>query len=108
MKSKNLVGVITPVITTFNPNGEVDRSIAEELVDFLMQYVHALFICGTYGSGALMEADQRKKVAEIVAKKIDDKISLVVHMGSTNTKTAVNLAIFVSENSLVGLLFILY
>jgi dihydrodipicolinate synthase/N-acetylneuraminate lyase len=36
VKSKNLVGVITPVITTFDPNGEVDRSIAEELVDFLM------------------------------------------------------------------------
>lgn len=55
-----------------------------------------------------MEADQRKKVAEIVARKIDGKISLGVHVGSTNTKTAVNLAMFISENSLVGLLFILY
>jgi len=70
--------------------------------------VHGLFICGTYGSGALLEADQRKKVAKIVAKKIDGKISLVVHVGSTNTKTVVNLAMFISENSLVGLLFILY
>jgi len=42
-----------------------------------------------------MEADQRKKVAEIVAKKIEGKISLVVHVGSTNTKTAVNLAMFI-------------
>ncbi len=92
MKSKNLVGVIPPMITPFDLNGEVDEDATKELVSFLINYVHGLFICGTYGSGPLMETEQRKKVAEIVAKKINGKVNLVVHVGSTNTKTAVNLA----------------
>ena len=92
MESKNLVGVIPPMITPFDLNGEVDEDATKELVSFLVDYVHGLFICGTYGSGPLMETDQRKKVAEIVAKKINGKVSLIVHVGSTNTKTAVNLA----------------
>ncbi len=92
MKSTNLVGVIPPMITPFDSNGEVDENATKELVGFLADHVHGLFICGTYGSGPLMESDQRKKVAEIVTKQIDGKINVIVHVGSTNTKTAIDLA----------------
>lgn len=93
MKSSNLVGVIPPMITPFDKDGEVDKKGTEELVGFLMKHVHGLFICGTYGSGPLMESDQRKKLAEIVASGINGRIKMVVHVGSTNTKTAVSLAV---------------
>jgi len=92
MKNERLIGVIPPMITPFNLNGDVDNDCLQELVGFLMNHVHGLFICGTYGSGPLMELEQRKKVAEIVSKKITGKIKLVVHVGTTNTKSAVKLA----------------
>lgn len=92
MKNTNLVGVVPPMITPFDSNGEVDENALKELVSFLASHVQGLFICGTYGSGPLMESDQRKKVAEIVTKQIDGKINVMVHAGSTNTKTAVDIA----------------
>jgi len=92
MKIKNLTGVIPPMITPFDSDGEVDENALIDLINFLIKHVHGLFICGTYGSGPLMKPEQRKKVAEIVTQQIDNKISVIVHVGSTNTKTAVDLA----------------
>lgn len=80
------------MITPFDLNGDIDEDSTKEFVNFLINTVQGLFICGTYGSGPLMETDQRKKLAEIVAKQINKKVNLIVHVGSTNTKTAVNLA----------------
>ncbi len=66
MKIKNLTGVIPPMITPFNSDGEVDENALIDLINFLIKHVHGLFICGTYGSGPLMKLEQRKKVADIV------------------------------------------
>jgi dihydrodipicolinate synthase/N-acetylneuraminate lyase len=50
-KSKNLYGVIPPMITPFTETGDVDVPGLEKLLDFLIGHVDGLFICGSYGSG---------------------------------------------------------
>ena len=92
MTTSKIVGVIPPMVTPFDEDGEVDSGALVELVSFLMKHVNGVFICGTYGSGPMMETYDRKKVVETVIKTVKSKINVIVHVGATNTRTAVELA----------------
>lgn len=87
-----LSGIIPPLLTPFKENGEVDLERIPLLVEFLKPYVKGFFICGTYGSGALMSIDERKSVFEAVAACVDGSYQLVVHVGTTNQRDALELA----------------
>jgi dihydrodipicolinate synthase/N-acetylneuraminate lyase len=87
-----LKGVIPPMITPFDREGEVDIPALERLVGFLAQHVHGLFICGSYGSGPMMSVDERKQVAETTMKIAAGRVAVVVHTGTTNTRETVELS----------------
>jgi dihydrodipicolinate synthase/N-acetylneuraminate lyase len=57
-----LQGVVPPMITPFDQQGELDVAKLEQLVDFLSDRVNGLFICGSYGSGPLMNVEERKSL----------------------------------------------
>jgi dihydrodipicolinate synthase/N-acetylneuraminate lyase len=84
-------GIIPPLITCFTGNGEIDEAAQRELVRFQAKYVDGFYPCGTYGSGPLMTVEERKRVAEIVAKE-RGSCKLIVHVGAVNTAQTVDLA----------------
>ena len=88
-----LKGVVPPMITPFTKNGDVDVEGLKKLVNYLMEHVDGLYICGSYGSGPLMSIEERKLVAEITKEVAGDKIPIVVHTGTTNTQDTVELTI---------------
>lgn len=85
-------GVVPPMITTFDREGNVDYKGLETLVNFLRDNVDGLFITGSYGCGALMNAEERKKVVETTVSTVERKIPIIVMVGSTNNRTSVELA----------------
>ncbi len=87
-----LSGIIPPLLTPFKENGEVDIDRIPLLVEFLKPYVKGFFVCGTYGSGALMNVDERKKVFEAVSECVDDSYQLITHVGTTNQRDTLDLA----------------
>lgn len=84
-------GIIPPVITCFDKHGKIDESAQREIVRFLAKYVQGFYPCGTYGSGPLMSAEERKRVAKIV---IEEKgtAKAIIHVGATSTAEALDLA----------------
>jgi len=87
-----LEGIIPPLLTPFKENGVVDFDRIPLLVEFMEPYVKGFFICGSYGSGALMNVDERKKVFEIVSECASDQYQLVAHIGTTNQRDSLLLA----------------
>ena len=85
-------GVVPPMITPFDPEGNVDYKGLEKLVDYLSEEVDGLFITGSYGSGALMSIEERKRVAEVTIKTVEGRIPVIVMTGSTNNRTTVELS----------------
>jgi len=85
-------GSVPPMITPFSRDGEVDYMGLESLVDFLKDRVDGLFINGSYGSGALMTVEERKKVAEVTLRSVAGRIPVIVHTGSTNNRDTVELS----------------
>ena len=87
---KKLEGVVPPMVTPFAPDGSLDEYNLTKLVHFLSEHVHGLFICGSYGNGPLMNVEEKKRVIDVVAKNIAPAIQLVVHVGATNVRDAVD------------------
>ena len=87
-----LSGIIPPLLTPFKENDEVDFDRIPLLVQFMKPYVKGFFVCGTYGSGVLMNVDERKKVFETVAECVDGTYQLIAHVGAANQRDTLNLA----------------
>jgi len=92
-----LKGVIPPMITPFDKQGNLDFVGIQRLVEYLSQHVHGLFICGSYGSGPMMSVEERKKVAEITTKAAAGKLTIIVHTGTTNTRDTLDLSLHAKD-----------
>ncbi len=86
-----LKGVVPPLITPFDREGNPDLANLERLLDFLVDKVDALYICGSYGSGPMMSVEERKTVTEACVRIIDGRIPIVAHTGTAATKSTVEL-----------------
>jgi len=89
---QKLYGVIPPLVTLFDREGNVDYRATCRLAGFLSQPVHGLFVCGTYGGGPLMTEPERMKLVEELRNALKDKTPIIVHVGTTNTPETVRLA----------------
>lgn len=85
-------GVIPPMLTAFDESGNLDTKRTKNIVKFLKDKVDALFICGTYGSGPLMNQEEKERVIEAVSQEINGKIPIIVMVGSASTKETVEIA----------------
>ncbi|UCF90350.1 MAG: dihydrodipicolinate synthase family protein [Desulfobacterales bacterium] len=87
-----LKGVVPPMITPFDREGDLDLDNLEKLLDFLKDRVDGLFICGSYGCGPMMSLEERKTVAETCVRVVDGKIPIITHTGTTSTRQTVELS----------------
>ncbi|WED23442.1 dihydrodipicolinate synthase family protein [Vibrio sp. JC009] len=85
-------GVVPPMITPFTKDGDLDIPGLRKLVRYLRDEVDGLFICGSYGAGALMSVEERMQVAEVVVEETEGKIPVVAMVGSTNNRDSIALA----------------
>jgi dihydrodipicolinate synthase/N-acetylneuraminate lyase len=92
MSMFKMKGVIPPMLTPFKQNGELDIDGLRVLVSFLKDKVDGLFITGSYGSGPMMNLEERKKVTEITLSAAKGDIPVVPMIGTTNNMEAVELA----------------
>lgn len=90
--SKQITGVIPPVITSFDSEGEFDEKAQREVISFLTPKVNGFYPNGTYGSGPLMSTAERKRVAEVVIDEVNGRVPVIVHVGAITTKETVELA----------------
>jgi len=84
-------GVVPPMITPFDEDGNIDYKALDRLLDFLAVNVDGVFITGSYGCGALMNIEERKKLTEAVVNRVKGKIDVVVMTGTTNNRQTVEL-----------------
>lgn len=89
---KEVRGVVLPSPTVFRADGSVDEPLMRELTDWFVGCgVHAFFILGSYGQGAAMPPEERKKVAEIIVQQVKHRVPVVVHIGAVDPYTAIDL-----------------
>lgn len=88
-----LKGILIPVITPFDEEGLVDEAVLRQLVDFyLAASVQGLFALGSSGQGPVMSTLERKRAAEIIIDETADRCPVIVHVGTADTESTVELA----------------
>ncbi len=86
-------GVLIPIITPFLEDGSIDEVLLGELVDFyLSARVQGLFALGSSGQGPALSTSERKQVAEVVIKRSSGVIPVIIHVGTADTPTTIELA----------------
>lgn len=86
-----MYGVVPPMITPFQQNGEVDYAGLKTLVEYLREAVDGLFINGSYGAGVMMTEEERRKVAEKTMDTAQGKVPVIVHVGTADSRSAARL-----------------
>jgi dihydrodipicolinate synthase/N-acetylneuraminate lyase len=88
-----LRGVYVPLLTPFQPDGELDPPALERLVEYVLAAgVHGLFVGGTTGEFALLSTAERQRMAEVVVARAAGRVPVVVHAGAPSTREAIQLA----------------
>ena len=86
-------GLIMPIPTVFDGQGEVDMETQAELVDWYVDRgVHGFFVLGSQGQGPACRTDQRKAVAESVINKVSGRVPVVIQVGAIDPYTSMDLA----------------
>ncbi len=102
MTNVTIKGVIPPVITAFDSQGNFDRKRYAEFVSVLSEKVQGLFVCGTYGSGPLMTSKERKEVLETAIEAAGGRIPVIAHIGSSVVSEILELAVHAREAGAVA------
>lgn len=88
-----LRGIITPLVTPFTSDGQVDELSLRELIQFQIRSgVNGLFALGTTGLGPAVEADKRKQVAALVVEESKGRVPVIVQVGASEQATTLDLA----------------
>ena len=94
MLKDKLKGIIPAIASPCNENDEFAEDIFATLAEYLSATgVHGFYVCGATGDGYKMALDERKQAAQIavdIAAKRQQTV--IVHVGTTNTRDAVDLA----------------
>ena len=86
-----MYGVVPPMLTPFQENGEVDYESLKTLVNFLSTHVNGLFINGSYGGGVLMTEEERRQVAETTIDTAAGRVPVIVQVGTADSLSAARL-----------------
>ncbi len=102
MKAKEFIGIIPPLLSSFNEDGTIYEKGIREIIRFILPHVDGLYPVGTYGCGPCMSIDERKKVLEIILDEVHGQVPVVAHVGTADTKTTVELARHAKEAGAAG------
>ena len=82
-----------PMPVAFKHDGAIDHKATDAIIDFYLDAgVHGFFPLGTHGQGMVMEIDERKKVAEQIVNRVKGRVPVVMHIGTANTLSSIDLA----------------
>lgn len=85
-------GVIVPMLTPFNEQGNLDSNATAQLANFLIEKgVAGLFPAGTTSEGPLLSLGERRQLAEIVVQTTANRIPVIVHSGAITTAETIAL-----------------
>lgn len=90
---KKFRGIIPPVSSTFDNDGNIDKAAMKAVADFLIgKGVDGLFYLGTGGEFSQMNTSQRMALAEAAVAAADKRVPVLIGVGSPSTDEAVKLA----------------
>jgi 4-hydroxy-tetrahydrodipicolinate synthase len=85
-------GIIPALITPFDNKGEVNYSMLDELLEFLIERgIHGVFVSGTNGEGPLLSKEERVNLFRAVVGIVNKRIPVIAQIGEITTSDTIYL-----------------
>lgn len=86
-------GIITPLVTPFYENQEINYEACEQLIEHLIAHgVKGLFILGSNGEFHVMEEEEKITFASFVIEKVNHRLPVYVGTGGNSTAAVIRLS----------------
>lgn len=87
-------GIITPVITSFDEEGQIYEKGILNLIQFLGDLgIHGIFAIGSYGQFPMMTIEERIRVAEIMVPQAKSRgMTAIIQVGTPSRRDTITLA----------------
>jgi len=93
MGKARVEGIVVATVTPFNEEGKVDTGAIKSLCDYYVEAgVDGLYVNGSTGEFPTMSLEEKTKAAEAYVKSTDNRIPIIMHVGSARVDEAVTLA----------------
>ncbi len=90
-------GIITPMITPFNSEGQIDFDATGTLIEYIKSIgVSGLFPCGSTGLFTFLSKEERKDFLKFVIENANG-LKVLAGVGSSSTQEAIELGKFAAE-----------
>jgi len=104
-EGKKFSGIVPPVITVFDSEGEIAEENTKKFIQHLIdEGVHGIFVAGSTGESALMTMKQRKKIIDIGVESARGKVPLFAGTGHNGTRITVELSKYAQEAGADGVI----
>ena len=98
MNLDKLTGMIAPMITPFDENGELDLNTTRKEVKYLLNTgINGISTGGSTGEGALLSNEEIKKIIEIIVEENKNKIPIVAGIINNSTREAIKTSLIAKE-----------
>jgi len=86
-------GIYTPAVTPLAPDGQIDKKVFAEVLEFLIEArVHGIIIGGSTGEYYAHTAQERFELAAYAKDVIGGRLPLIVGTGATRTEDSIEYA----------------
>lgn len=86
-------GVMPAFYACYDANGAVDTGRCKALARWLLEKgVRGLYLCGSSGECVCQSVEERMKILAAVMEEVRGRLTVIAHVGASNTKDACTLA----------------
>ena len=86
-------GLFPAVITPMTPEGRIDEAAFRKVIEFNIQAgVHGFWVAGGSGESVLLDDEENRRLAEIVADQSGGRVKNIMHVGAPTTARAAGMA----------------
>lgn len=98
-------GIISPVVTLFDEDGNLDINLNRGYLEQLLQYnVHGILLMGSSGEFSSLTIEERKLYVREMIKSINKRVPVLVGIGHTALKEVLELCSYAEEKGADGVL----
>lgn len=96
--SKEIKGIVVPIVTPFNEDESVDEGALRQVVNYLLDNgVHGLFSSGSQGESFALTAEEKKRILDIVIDENDGRAFVIAGTGAVTTKESIELTRYAED-----------
>jgi 2-dehydro-3-deoxy-D-pentonate aldolase len=100
-------GIIPPVVTLFDGNGDFDWEANKQLTEYLIsQGVHGILYMGSTGEFSSLSMQQRKKFVQEMVEYVDGRVPVLVGTGTASLTDTIELSQHAQQCGADGILVV--